>query len=636
MIIARCLFAVDSRLLHATLLACLLFGLSSLLSLSPAHAAPLAEIDATHTIVTIDTLEDLDSDSTTRTCGFTGGTFVAAADGKCTFRRALVEAIARPQADRPITITFNLPPSAVSSLGTWTIPIEDTLPPLDPDNGTNGGVLVTNSNVHIDGNTQTGGRTDGPKIILQTNEFSLLVQSDNNDIRNLAFQGGGTIALDGDNNVVTGVWMGLSEDGQEVVFRTGQPMRMAGGGITMRGDNNLVEENVLTGTFANAVFIDGGDNNTVQNNLIGTRADGTVPDVPALSLCARSLDLDLDSWYGGWGISLTGSDNKILNNRIAGLHIVQTANSTPPMAIESFGARHEISGNIIGVDSDGKEVGVCGQGIKISSTDTQVLDNEIIGSRPGFEDDAMTAIMGSGGVSTFNSVTVRRNIVKDGPGNVYAFGPAVNQSLSTFAPAKITGINGTSVAGTSGDGSPCPGCIIDFYLDDVDNIGEALEYLGTTTADAEGNFTFTLPQVLASGTGIRTNSTSQSSGVIPNYGAGTTTRTSKLYMALSSIEITGPMSGTVGESYAYTFTVRPEDVPTPLDYIVSATDKTDSTLNDTTTTVTTITYQWNTPGVKTIAVTVKDELNTITETLEVTIAPPPQTDSLMYMPKLEK
>jgi hypothetical protein len=370
--------------------------------------------------------------------------------------------------------------------------------------------------------------------------------------------------------------------------------------------------------------------------------------VPEDAQCVRSLALDSGNWYGGWGIALSGSNNQILNNRIVGLHRVQTANETPPIAIEIFGTGHEVSGNIIGVDSADKEVGVCGQGIKVSGNNTQIVDNQVIGSRAGFEDDAQTAMMASDTSPTFGQITVRRNIVKDGPGNVYAFGPGIPQLLQIFAPAKISSFNGTTVMGTAGDGSPCPGCLIDFYLDDGDAIGEALVHLGSVTATADGNFSFDLPQPLTEGMGIRTSSTAQDAGIIGSYGSGTTTRISKLYLPMSAISITAPMSGEVGIPYTVTISVGPAGTTAPFDYMVTATDKAPQMLNGTHSPVIEGSFTWTEPGVKSITATVENELGTITESRQITITDPmtnpdpdpdpgPETkESNIYMPKLKK
>ena len=607
--------AIGTRLVTLIItLTILCAGLPTLLR--TVAAAPVAP---TATVITVDTSADLTSSSGTRTCTYSSGAlFVPAVDG-CTLRRALLEAAARPQSDRPITIQFNLAandPSADQEVsGTWTLPVADALPKLRTDT-----ILNLNGQVTIDGATQPGGRSAGPKIIIATNDNSLEIESENNVIRNLAFKGGGVIFLKENGNTVENIWMGLRDDGQSIVFRTGQAMRMAGGGIHIAADNNIVRNNVIAGAFARAIDIDGGDNNLVENNLIGTRADGTVPAVPPLAQCLRSLNLDPQNWYGGWGIVLSGSNNQILGNRIAGLHIIQTQNSTPPMAIEIFGANHEIRDNIIGVDSAGNKVGVCGQGIKVSGSGTQIIDNVIVGSRTGFEDGEPTAILASDTSPLFGQITVRGNLVEAGPGKVYEFGPGIPSVLRTFAPAKITDINGVNVTGANGTDSPCPGCLIDLYADNDDAIGETLVYLGSATADNAGNFTFTLSQPLVANQGLRTSSTTSSAGVIGSYLAGTTTKFSKLYLPMTSLTIEGPSTGEVGITYAFTVTVGPAQTTAPFAYTIAATDAAPQTLSSNSRVIVG-SYGWTQPGVKTINVTVENELGTLTATKQLTIAP---------------
>lgn len=603
------------------------FLLSLALVIAPAagvsvHATPQNSPETpAATTITVDTSGDLDSSSLTKTCSYTAGIYLAASDG-CTLRRALLEAAARPQADRPIAIRFNLsnsdPNKDLEVSGTWTLPIDRTLPVLKTDT-----ILNKNGQVTIDGATQPGGRTNGPKIIIDTNDFSLQVESTNNIIRNLSIKGGGVIFLKEDNNLVERTWMGLTDNGQSIHFRTpGDEKRMAGGGVFITADGNTVQDNVIAGAFARAVDIGSGvQNNTIQRNLIGTRADGSVPAVAAAAQCLRSFSFDPQNWYGGWGIAVSGSNNSILQNRIAGLHILQSANDTPPIAIEIFGANHLVQNNVIGVDSLNSGVGVCGQGIKVSGSDTRILDNMIVRSRIGFEDIVPTAILASDTSPLFGQITVRGNIVESGPGDVYAFGPGIPQVLQTFAPARITGINGTAVTGASGAGSPCPACLIDFYSDDTDGNGEALAHLGQTTADGNGQFAFTLSQPLAAGTGIRTSSTTATAGVIGSYGAGTTTRLSKLYLPMSSVSISGPLTGSTGMTQTFTITVLPIGATTPLDYAVKATDFTTQTLSTGVTTVN-ASYVWATPGVKTIAVTVKNDLGELSAVHSVTLAAP--------------
>ena len=592
---------------HQLIIRILLITLSSsFLPSLPVRAATDTATTPTATVITVNSSEDINPTSLSQTCS-------SVADGKCTLRRALRQVAATPLADRPIEIRFNLPITDTNKdlevSGTWTLDIEAALPAL------------LGGSVTIDGNSQPGGRSTGPKIILNTNDDSFSVESEDNVIRNLSIKGGGVIFLKGERNTVEKVWMGLTDDGQSIHFRTpGDEKRMAGGGIFITGHDNIIQDNVIAGAYARAVDVGSGyQNNLIQRNFIGTRADGTVPAVAEAAQCLRSFDYDTQNWYGGWGIALAGSNNKVLNNRIAGLHILQGANDTPPMAIEIFGTNQLIQNNVIGIDSAGSQVGVCGQGIKVAGNGTQILDNIIVGSRIGFEDVVPTAILANDSSPTFGRISVRRNLVGSSPGGIFEFGPGVPALLRNYAPAKITTINGTNVAGRAGDNSPCANCLIDFYSDDTDGNAEALRYLGNTTADSTGNFSFAMTQTLPSGVGIRTSSTSQSAGIIGSYGAGTTTRVSKLYLPMSSVVISGPLTGTVGITYTFTITVSPLGATTPLSYTLNASDYNPGTfVRDTH--VLTFPLRWTTAGEKSIDIEVKNELGSVVDTHKITIA----------------
>ncbi len=593
-----------------------------LLAQNPAHADTTGGV----TIV-VDTSADLNPGSNTQTCTYAqGALFVPAPDG-CTLRRALRDAAGRPPGDRPIAITFNLPandPNAnLNVAGTWTLLIDGgfALPPLKTQS-----ILDRTGNVTIDGATQPGGRSTGPKIIIETSDRSLEVESTGNTIRNLAFKGGGVIFLKQGENTVENIWMGLSDDGNSIAFRTpGQPARMAGGGIHISSDDNTVRNNVISGAFSRAVDIDGGRNNLIQGNRIGTRADGTVPTVTASIACERGMTLDPANWYGGWGIATTGSDNQIVDNRIAGLHIVQSANDTPPIAIEIFGNNQEVRDNVIGRDSANKQVGVCGQAIKVAGNGSQIIDNLIAGSRVGFEDAVPTAIFSSDSSPTFNGVTVRGNLVINGPGAIYAFGAGVSQPLRLFKSAQITSILGTAVTGTAGEGSPCPGCIVDIYLDDTDEVAEALEHLGSATANGSGNWSFTLPQALTDSQGLRTISTVQSSGIISGKGAGTSAQNSVLYTPikpLTGVTITGPTSSLVNNVNGYTISVTPANATLPIDYEIIVTGFNPQTISGSDAIELKGDFAWTVPGAKTFTVRAENAGGAVSRTISITVTQP--------------
>ncbi len=576
------------------------------------------------TTLTVNTTEDVEN-SLSKTCS-------SATDGKCTFRRAIVEASGLSPTDRPVLIQFNIPTTDTNyqreAPGTWTVMVDKgALPPLKTQS-----ILDKTGNVTIDGATQPGGRASGPKIFIHLDDRSLEIESTGNTIRNLGFIVMGSVALKEDGNTVEDNWMGLSGDGQSLVLRTpGDPKRLAiGGGVTLRSDNNIVRRNIIAGAFARAIDIDGGDNNLISENIVGARADGTVPDVPSQSECVASFNYDTQNWYGGWGISLSGSNNTIENNRIVGMQNLRAANDTAPMALEIFGSGHTIRNNIIGMDADDPAndyTGVCGQGIKVSGSNTRILDNIIARSRPGFEsnqgDLLNGAILYSDNRFSPGGITLSGNLVLQGPGNIYAFGPDVVQALRLFRPARITGISGVTVTGSNGmdpDGnfSPCPGCRIEFFRDGTNSDADALSYLGSTTADANGDFSFTLSQPLSSGQGIRTSSTTAGANIIGTLAMSTTTQFSGLYIKEVDLAISGPTTGDEDENYKFTYQVTPVSLAGPITYTIQVTDLSPSVY--TTDSIAVVhTIKWTTPGVKSFQVTADNGLISASANYTITI-----------------
>ncbi len=104
--------------------------------------------------------------------------------------------------------------------------------------------------------------------------------------------------------------------------------------------------------------------------------------------CSRELDYNASLWYGGRGIQVTGSNNTVVNNRLAGLHMPQSTNDTPPIAMEISGDGHTVTSNIIGRDMAGNDIGVCGQGMLLQGTEhvggrsTRLFTAAMVSSRP--------------------------------------------------------------------------------------------------------------------------------------------------------------------------------------------------------------------------------------------------------------
>ena len=523
---------------------------------------PVAVAVAQTTVTVTDSRDLVTSTAPNRdTCAFTvgGGAITRAApDGICTFRRAINEATARPDADRPITIEFDIPTADSNYdpiLQIWEVQVDESFA-LEL---TRINTLSEIGDVTIDGSVQPGGRASGPKIMINTNRDnlatggrSLEVRSTGNAFRNLGFHGGGQIILYTAGNTVDNIWMGLSNDGLSMKLSsdaTEQAKRaMARGGIIMpSGDSdfNTITNNRVIGAFERAIRVtSGGQSNVISNNFIGMNALGEVS-IPQAGLdCMRALNYLPQLWYGGEGIQVTGSNNTISGNLLAGLHRPQSANDTPPIALEIAGSLNQITQNQIGVTQSANSVGVCGQGLLLQGTESVVTENHFIGTKNGFDpgdigtdfDSAIITQSFTAGAGRW--LEVFDNVIEglnedDSNFHSYRFaGPGVPESLRRFVPAKITQINGVNVKGTIGDPLPmgppttCPNCTIYLYLDDDDDRVEAKSLFSTAVADANGDWSATLPRQLEIGESLRTQSQTNGLNVIGDFGSRTTSRLS--------------------------------------------------------------------------------------------------------------
>ena len=231
-----------------------------------------------------------------------------------------------------------------------------------------------------------------------------------------------------------------------------------------------------------------------------------------------------------------------MGNLFAGLYLEISATATQGPALKVRGddrkPGHLIRNNVIGLDADGQTIGVCGRGIDLGSAPykMRILDNTIV--EPGL---SAILINGSNDPLNLNGNRLQGNVIRrrsQWPNeqlnnkfteDAIAYGPVVPSALRTFVPAKVTAIEGASVRGTSGNGSSCPGCTIELFLDDDDAVIEALERLAVVTADGSGDWLTTLPAALQPGQALRTMSTVPDNFTIAGLIAGTTSNLSSLY-----------------------------------------------------------------------------------------------------------
>jgi hypothetical protein len=466
----------------------------------------------------------------------------------CTLRRAIIQARGLPANQKPVLIAFNIPATPaegyVSSLQIWKIQFSGI------SSSANSTLRYLNGGIIIDGGTQPGGRTAGPKIFLVgpgTGQWDGLKLGENatqnaNEIRGLGFQMFKThIYVNSSSNIVENNWFGLSDNGMNVVLRGGGDKDGSGNtGVSVGANiaNNIIRNNVFTGLSGVAAAINGNDT-TFSNNYIGTIANGTVPDKEKdPSLVCLAWD-----WLGGGGISISGNRNVVENNVIAGIRIAVTPPTIQADSIRMGGNNHIIRNNRIGRDTANAEIGVCGRGIYLLSGTkfNQITSNQII--QPGL---SAISLNDTPTVSTSDANTLRSNVIKKNtpwgeiegnasPEDAIQMTKSLPVAFRNFQPAKVTSINGKQVLGTNGTGSLCPNCVIEIFLDDRDTINEALQSLAVVNADANGNWTATLPAALTASQGLRTTSTTAKNNTISGMSMGTTTGLSVLYTAKWSV-----------------------------------------------------------------------------------------------------
>jgi titin len=191
----------------------------------------------------------------------------------------------------------------------------------------------------------------------------------------------------GARNVIAG-WMNFGSNQGGIIVQgnyigtdiTGTHLLGRGGGVTVRGQNNLVggatpgARNIITGFNdfgADPAVNVLGDHNRIQGNYIGTDVTGTV----ALALGNRTAGIALgDPLFGGGNDNLVGGTEPGAGNLISG----------NALGVEAAGSRNTIQGNYIGTDATGTRALPNEYGIVLSSIfNSSSNDNLIGGTEPG-------------------------------------------------------------------------------------------------------------------------------------------------------------------------------------------------------------------------------------------------------------
>lgn len=246
--------------------------------------------------------------------------------GRCTLRAAIQEANAHAGAD---TINFSI------ASGLQTISAGSDLPTIiEP--------------VTIDGTTQPG-FTGAPLIEVAgvSSAYGFDVTGGNTIIKSLILNRWDTaIHFDvGGGNVVEGCYIGTDSNGSIALANQD--------GIVVRSNNNRIggtsssARNVISGNSRLGISINGGDNNLVQGNYVGTNFAGTAT-ISGLSAGPTNIGIEiLAGNFNTVGGTASGAGNVVSGNRSANILVWRNVMLGAPTD------GNIIQGNFIGTNASG-------------------------------------------------------------------------------------------------------------------------------------------------------------------------------------------------------------------------------------------------------------------------------------------
>jgi hypothetical protein len=293
------------------------------------------------------------------------------------------------------------------------------------------------------------------------------------------------------SNTVSGNMIGMHHDGIEPIPNGDGVMLCCGASHNLIGGGSAGERNVISGNQTRGITItgDGTDANVISGNFIGTTPDGKA----ALK-------------NGNYGIMMTHGvqDNLIGGSGEFDRNVISSNDDGGISMGDSNTSGNTIVGNYIGVAADGSTpLGNAGFGISISKTP----DGNTVG--PG----NVIANNQGNGIQVYHSSSLMVMISQN---RIYhnAMGIILDEGANGgITPPLILSMaeNGT-VSGTA-----CVGCTVELFWNNTPE-GQGKFYLGSTTADSAGEFSFSLsPTAYYNLTATATDPTRGTSGFSEVY-----------------------------------------------------------------------------------------------------------------------
>lgn len=275
-------------------------------------------------------------------------------------------------------------------------------------------------------------------------------------------------------NIVSGNYIGVDASGATAIPNGSDGVVLIASPANLVGGDTAGERNVIAGNAAAGVSIiySPAEENVVSGNYIGTSADG----LAAIPNGNHGVRLDLGARNSLIGGATAGERNVIAGNG-TGVSIGGTFS-------DFFTMGNTVRGNLIGVAADGvTPLGNDRDGVRVSvdAPDNMIGPDNVI-AHNGWNGVAVDTPLAVGNMIVQNSIYDNAELGIDltNGGNNDRPAPAI---LS--APAGPGAITGAAL----------PGSIVELFAS-RDAEGEGEIFLGTTTANGAGDFTFTVSTFL--------------------------------------------------------------------------------------------------------------------------------------------
>lgn len=411
-----------------------------------------------------------------------------------------------------VTNHYRIQPVAISS---WSVFIKGIkhLPDIERANTTIDGGGTTNSN------TVLGANNASLRIELHGDLAGLLsdglvISALNCVVQNLninSFKGNGIkIESSANGSWVRGCFIGTDVTGLVDLGNAGDGVLINNAIGIMIGGTTANFQNIISDNSESGIDLIGGSGNTIVGNVIGmnalkdapignggtgiqiTASNGLPANRTVIGGTSSDLNSNLISGNASNGVYLKNSTNIDIYRNYIG---VGASNTSDGIRIEGNSSNINIGNGL----ASGRNV------VGRSSTDNILIfenvgvpsDIVIAGNHIGVGADGTTSLGGSNGVALLgatNNITISQNVIACNALEGISLGSSSNGGI---APPVITQALTTSVSGTANQNAT-----VEVYVDNTTcatSNKQGSVYLGTTTASATGNWTFTTDLSLSQG-----------------------------------------------------------------------------------------------------------------------------------------